>query len=151
MSFMCGSGWRAAEVLWDMRVMGYENISLYSDGATKDVLRQGNDSNMKRVIRSLTVTAEALLGVVLIILNRFAYLHAGMNHHARFKRMTLIRDFLSNTRWIIWLAVAILCVVVLLRSHVPSWYRAIGLLLAMAFAILVGPRHASTHHITICF
>lgn len=32
MSFMCGSGWRAAEVLWDMRVMGYENVSLYSDG-----------------------------------------------------------------------------------------------------------------------
>lgn len=32
MSFMCGSGWRAAEVLWDLRVMGYENVSLYSDG-----------------------------------------------------------------------------------------------------------------------
>jgi|GEM_PF-2986445 len=92
---------------------------------------------MKQVIRFLTVTVEALLGVALIILNRFAYLRAGMNHHARFKRMTLIRDFLSDTRWIIWLAVAILCVVMLLRSHVPSWYRATGLLLAMAFAILV--------------
>lgn len=32
MSFMCGSGWRAAEVLWQARVMGYENTSLYSDG-----------------------------------------------------------------------------------------------------------------------
>ena len=32
MSFMCGSGWRAAEVLWYMRVMGFENVSLYSDG-----------------------------------------------------------------------------------------------------------------------
>lgn len=29
---MCGSGWRAAEVLWDLRVMGYDNVSLYSDG-----------------------------------------------------------------------------------------------------------------------
>lgn len=32
MAFMCGSGWRAAEVLWDMRVMGHDNVSLYSDG-----------------------------------------------------------------------------------------------------------------------
>lgn len=32
LSFMCGSGWRAAEVLWDARVMGLENTSLYSDG-----------------------------------------------------------------------------------------------------------------------
>lgn len=32
MATMCGSGWRAAEVLWYLRVMGYENTSLYSDG-----------------------------------------------------------------------------------------------------------------------
>ncbi|WP_242960555.1 rhodanese-like domain-containing protein [Flavonifractor sp. An92] len=32
LSFMCGSGWRAAEILWYARVMGYENTSLYSDG-----------------------------------------------------------------------------------------------------------------------
>lgn len=30
--FMCGSGWRAAEILWDAKVMGLENTSLYSDG-----------------------------------------------------------------------------------------------------------------------
>ncbi|MDD7362544.1 MAG: rhodanese-like domain-containing protein [Peptoniphilus sp.] len=30
--FMCGSGWRAAEVYWDARVMGLKDISLYSDG-----------------------------------------------------------------------------------------------------------------------
>ena len=35
LSFMCGSGWRAAEVLWDARVMGFENTSLYSDGWIK--------------------------------------------------------------------------------------------------------------------
>jgi 3-mercaptopyruvate sulfurtransferase SseA len=32
LSFMCGSGWRAAEVLFYARVMGFENTSLYSDG-----------------------------------------------------------------------------------------------------------------------
>ena len=32
LSFMCGSGWRAAEILWYARVMGYDNTSLYSDG-----------------------------------------------------------------------------------------------------------------------
>lgn len=30
--FMCGSGWRAAEVLTYANVMGYENTKLYSDG-----------------------------------------------------------------------------------------------------------------------
>ncbi|WP_286155270.1 rhodanese-like domain-containing protein [Romboutsia ilealis] len=30
--FMCGSGWRAAEVLTYTNVMGFENASLYSDG-----------------------------------------------------------------------------------------------------------------------
>lgn len=32
LSFMCGSGWRAAEVYWDARVMGLTDVSLYSDG-----------------------------------------------------------------------------------------------------------------------
>ena len=32
LSFMCGSGWRAAEIMWYARVMGFENVSLYSDG-----------------------------------------------------------------------------------------------------------------------
>lgn len=32
LSFMCGSGWRAAEILWYAQVMGLENTSLYSDG-----------------------------------------------------------------------------------------------------------------------
>lgn len=32
MIFMCGSGWRAAEVLTYANVMGFENTSLYSDG-----------------------------------------------------------------------------------------------------------------------
>ena len=32
LSFMCGSGWRAAEVLWDAQVMGLTDVSLYSDG-----------------------------------------------------------------------------------------------------------------------
>lgn len=32
LSFMCGSGWRAAEVLYYANVAGIENTSLYSDG-----------------------------------------------------------------------------------------------------------------------
>lgn len=32
LSFMCGGGWRAAEVYWFSRVMGIENSSLFSDG-----------------------------------------------------------------------------------------------------------------------
>ena len=32
LSFMCGSGWRAAEVLTFAEVMGLPNVSLYSDG-----------------------------------------------------------------------------------------------------------------------
>lgn len=32
LSFMCGSGWRAAEVFTYANVMGFENTSLYSDG-----------------------------------------------------------------------------------------------------------------------
>ena len=32
LAFMCGSGWRAAEVLWDAKVMGLDNTTLYSDG-----------------------------------------------------------------------------------------------------------------------
>lgn len=32
LSFFCGSGWRAAETMWDALVLGYENVSLYSDG-----------------------------------------------------------------------------------------------------------------------
>ncbi|WAW14050.1 sulfurtransferase [Peptostreptococcus equinus] len=32
MSFFCGSGWRAAEILWYANVMGHENASLFSDG-----------------------------------------------------------------------------------------------------------------------
>ncbi|MCI9248908.1 MAG: thiosulfate sulfurtransferase [Dorea sp.] len=32
MSFFCGSGWRAAEEVWDAMVIGYEDVSLYSDG-----------------------------------------------------------------------------------------------------------------------
>lgn len=30
--FFCGSGWRAAEVLWDAYVMGIEDAALFSDG-----------------------------------------------------------------------------------------------------------------------
>lgn len=32
LSFFCGSGWRAAETMWDALVLGYDNVSLYSDG-----------------------------------------------------------------------------------------------------------------------
>ncbi len=32
LAFMCGSGWRAAEILTYARVMGLENTTLYSDG-----------------------------------------------------------------------------------------------------------------------
>lgn len=32
LAFMCGSGWRAAEIYWYSRVMGMENTSLYSSG-----------------------------------------------------------------------------------------------------------------------
>ena len=32
LSFMCGSGWRAAEILYYADVYGIENLSLYSDG-----------------------------------------------------------------------------------------------------------------------
>ncbi|MCC0647678.1 rhodanese-like domain-containing protein [Clostridioides sp. ZZV15-6598] len=32
LAFMCGSGWRAAEILTYANVMGFENTSLYSDG-----------------------------------------------------------------------------------------------------------------------
>ena len=32
MSFFCGSGWRAAAEVWDALVLGYEKVSLYSDG-----------------------------------------------------------------------------------------------------------------------
>lgn len=32
LAFMCGSGWRAAEILWYSKVMGMDNTSLYSDG-----------------------------------------------------------------------------------------------------------------------
>ncbi|WP_416198989.1 MAG: Thiosulfate sulfurtransferase [Sporanaerobacter sp.] len=32
LSFMCGSGWRAAEILTYANVMGYDNVSVYSDG-----------------------------------------------------------------------------------------------------------------------
>lgn len=32
MAYMCGGGWRAAEVYWFSRVMGIENSSLFSDG-----------------------------------------------------------------------------------------------------------------------
>lgn len=32
LAFMCGSGWRAAEILWYSEVMGMKNTSLYSDG-----------------------------------------------------------------------------------------------------------------------
>ena len=32
MSFFCGGGYRAAEVMWDARVMGLDDTSLYNDG-----------------------------------------------------------------------------------------------------------------------
>lgn len=32
LSFFCGGGYRAAEVLWDARAMGLENTSLFADG-----------------------------------------------------------------------------------------------------------------------
>ena len=32
LSFMCGAGWRAAEAYWYFSIMGFENISLFSDG-----------------------------------------------------------------------------------------------------------------------
>lgn len=32
LSFYCGNGYRAAEVMWDAMVMGYNNVSLFSDG-----------------------------------------------------------------------------------------------------------------------
>ena len=32
LSFFCGGGYRAAEVLWDAKTMGFENTSLFSDG-----------------------------------------------------------------------------------------------------------------------
>lgn len=32
LAFMCGGGWRAAEVLWDAEVMGLKDVTLYSDG-----------------------------------------------------------------------------------------------------------------------
>ena len=32
LSFYCGGGYRASEVLWDARVMGFESTSLFADG-----------------------------------------------------------------------------------------------------------------------
>ena len=32
LAFMCGSGWRVAEILWDARIMGMDNTCIYSDG-----------------------------------------------------------------------------------------------------------------------
>ncbi len=32
LSFYCGGGYRAAEILWDAKVMGFENTSLFADG-----------------------------------------------------------------------------------------------------------------------
>lgn len=32
LSFYCGGGYRAAEVLWDAKVMGLDNVSLFADG-----------------------------------------------------------------------------------------------------------------------
>ena len=32
LSFLCGSGWRASEVLWDALVMGLKDVSIFSDG-----------------------------------------------------------------------------------------------------------------------
>lgn len=32
LSFFCGNGYRASEILWDAWMMGYENTSLYADG-----------------------------------------------------------------------------------------------------------------------
>lgn len=32
LSFYCGGGYRASEVLWDAKVMGFENTSLFADG-----------------------------------------------------------------------------------------------------------------------
>lgn len=32
LSFYCGGGYRAAEVLWDAKVMGMDNVSLFADG-----------------------------------------------------------------------------------------------------------------------
>lgn len=32
LAFMCGSGWRASEVYFYAKVLGYKNISIYSDG-----------------------------------------------------------------------------------------------------------------------
>jgi len=42
LAFMCGSGWRAAEVLTYAQVMGLENTSLYSDGWIGWTLEEGN-------------------------------------------------------------------------------------------------------------
>lgn len=32
LAFMCGSGWRVSEILWDAKIMGYDNTCIYSDG-----------------------------------------------------------------------------------------------------------------------
>ncbi len=32
LSFYCGGGYRAAESVWDLMVMGYDNVSLFADG-----------------------------------------------------------------------------------------------------------------------
>lgn len=32
LSFYCGGGYRAAEILWDSMVLGYDNVSLFADG-----------------------------------------------------------------------------------------------------------------------
>jgi molybdopterin synthase sulfurtransferase len=32
LSFYCGGGYRAAEILWDAMVLGYDNVSLFADG-----------------------------------------------------------------------------------------------------------------------
>lgn len=41
LAFMCGSGWRAAEILWYSKVMGLDKTTLYSDGW----IRWSNEGN----------------------------------------------------------------------------------------------------------
>ncbi|MFV0441910.1 MAG: sulfurtransferase [Lachnospirales bacterium] len=42
LSFYCGGGYRASEAVWDMKVMGYDDVSLFADGWMGWILA-GND------------------------------------------------------------------------------------------------------------
>lgn len=97
---------------------------------------------MNETIADSSRYLRLILVAALFYLNQLAHSRAGMNHHAKYKKMAFIKDYLQDKTIILWALGIVLILLILARiKRTPLWYRCLGwLLCSFTCFLLIHPK-----------